>query len=283
MNFGSKTKIYGLIGYPVKHTFSPLMHNALFKKFKMNATYVPFEVRPEELKSKIRYMKCIGISGLNVTIPHKENVVKYLDRVDKEAALIGAVNTIVLKGGKFKGFNTDGRGFIKSLEEEFAISPRRKKFFIMGAGGVSRAISFSLALSGAKRIVLLDDIKTKAIRLAKSLEKNTKGEVIALEKDKKAMKELILDSDVFINATPCGMKKSDSRLINPKFLHKKLFVCDVIYNPPATRLLKDAKKKGARTLNGLSMLINQGAISFNLWTGRKASLDVMRKAIKCRK
>ena len=279
MNINGKTQIYGLIGYPVKHTFSPAMHNAAFKSLGINAVYLPFEVAPGGLKAAISHMKSVGVRGINITIPHKEDVLRYLDEIDKVASLIKAVNTIVIKNGKLKGFNTDGMGFINSLKEAFAISPKGKAFFIMGAGGASKAISFSLALRGARRIAIVDEMKDKAIKLASSLAKNTSCEAIALKKDKKAMKELIFSSDVFINATPCGMKSSDLRLIDPALLRRGLFVCDVIYNPPVTRLLRDAKKRGARVLNGTGMLLNQGAVSFSLWTGRKAPVRVMKKAL----
>ena len=279
VNIDGKTKVYGVIGYPIKHTFSPLMHNAAFKSLGINAVYLAFEIKPGSLKFALSYMKSMGVCGFNVTIPHKEKILKYLDGIDKEAFLINAVNTVTIKNGRLKGFSTDGRGLLSSLKEKFGITPREKNFFIMGAGGASRAVSFSLALSGASRIVLVDEVKDKAIKLANSLSRNTPCEAIALKKDKKAMKELILDSDVFINATPCGMKQSDPRLIDPAFLHKGLFVYDLIYNPRVTRLLRDAKKRGARVSNGIGMLLNQGAISFNIWTGRKPPISVMKRAL----
>lgn len=279
MKINGNTEIYGIIGYPVRHTFSPLMHNAVFESLGINAVYLPFEVKPKDLKSVIPYMKSFGVRGLNVTIPHKENVLEYLDEIDKEAALIKAVNTIVNRNGRLKGFNTDGRGFVGSLREGFGISPRGKRFFIMGAGGASRAISFSLALNGARRIVLVDKIEERAIKLASSLAKNTSCEAIALKKYKKAIKEMIFNSDVFINATSCGMKATDPMVIDPEFLHKRLFVYDIIYNPRITKLLRDAKNKGARVSNGIGMLLNQGAISFELWTGKKAPVGIMKKAL----
>ncbi|MEA3305796.1 MAG: shikimate dehydrogenase [Candidatus Omnitrophota bacterium] len=279
MNINGKTEIYGLIGYPVKHTFSPAMHNAAFRSLGMNAVYLPLEVKPGDLKSVISCVKSLGVSGLNVTVPHKEKIVRYLDDVDKEASLIKAVNTIVNEGAKLKGFNTDGRGFVKSLKEEFGILPRGKRFFIMGAGGAARAISFSIALEGAGRIILVDAVKSKAVKLANALTRNTSCEAIALKNEKRAMKELILGSDVLINATPCGMKASDRRLLDPNLLHRRLCVYDIIYNPRATMLLRDARNKGARVANGMGMLLNQGVISFNLWTGRRAPVRVMKKAL----
>lgn len=279
MKIDGETEIYGLIGYPVRHTYSPLMHNAAFESLRINAVYLPFEVRPRDLKSNLFCMESIGVRGLNVTIPHKEKVLKYLDEIDREASLIGAVNTIVNKGGRLRGFNTDGRGFVISLKENFGISPKGKRFFIMGAGGAARAISFSLALRGARRIVLVDVISKKAIKLAQSLSRETSCEAIALRKDKRAMREMILSSDVFINATPCGMKTKDPRVIDPKLLHKGLFVYDIIYNVAITKLLRDAKERGAHTSGGIGMLLHQGALSFKLWTGKTPPINIMRKAL----
>jgi shikimate dehydrogenase len=279
MKINGEIKVYGLIGYPVKHTFSPAMQNAAFESLGINAVYLPFEVKPKDLKTFLASAKSTGVGGFNVTIPHKEKVLEYLDGIDKEASLIGAVNTIVNRGGKFKGFNTDGRGFVVSLKEEFGILPKGKNFFIMGSGGASRAISFSLALNGARRIVLVDTIGKKAVNLARSLTKKTSCEAIAIKRDRRAMKELIFNSDVFINATPCGMKSAGPRIIEPEFLHRSLSVYDIIYNPRATKLLRDAKNRCAQTSNGIGMLLNQGAVSFKLWTGKKAPVGVMRKAL----
>lgn len=279
MHINGSTDIYGLIGYPVKHTFSPLMHNAAFKTLGINAVYLPFEIKPADLETVMRSTRALGIRGLNVTVPYKEKVLKYLDEIDREAALIKAANTVVVKDGKLKGFNTDGRGFVKSLQEEFGVLPKGKRFFIMGAGGASRAISFSLALQGAGQIVLVDDVADKAIDLAKSLVRHTACDAVALKKDTKAIKEMILNSDVLVNATPCGMKPHDPKLIDPNLLHKNLLVYDIIYNPRTTTLLRDARNKGAKTANGIGMLLNQGVLSFSLWTGRKAPVHVMKKAL----
>jgi len=279
MHINGKTEIYGLIGYPVRHTFSPLMHNAAFETLGINAVYLPFEIKPDDLESVMRSAGALGIRGLNVTVPHKEKVLKYLDEIDKEASLIEAVNTIVVKDGKLKGFNTDGKGFVKSLQDEFGVQPKGKRFFIMGAGGAAKAISFSLALQGAGRMVIVDDVAGKAADLARSLAGHTVCDAIALKKDTKAMKEMILNSDVFINATPCGMKPHDPKIIDPNLLHKNLLVYDIIYNPRTTALLRDARNKGAKTANGIGMLLNQGVLSFSLWTGRKAPAHVMKKAL----
>jgi shikimate dehydrogenase len=279
MHISGKTEIYGLIGFPVRHTFSPMMHNVAFRTLGIDAVYLPFEVRPADLGAVMQCLKALGVRGLNVTVPYKEKVLRYLSDIDREAGLIGAVNTIVVKDGRLKGFNTDGTGFVQSLKEEFGISPNGKRFFILGAGGASRAISFSLALQGAGRIVLLDEIADKAIKLAASLSRHTAAEAVALKRDHRAMKEMMLNSDVLINATPCGMKVDDPKVIDPDLLHRGLFVYDIIYNPRTTTLLRDARNRGAVTANGIGMLLNQGVLSFSLWTGKKAPIHVMKKAL----
>ncbi|MFH0840339.1 MAG: shikimate dehydrogenase [Candidatus Omnitrophota bacterium] len=279
MHINGKTELYGIIGYPAHHTFSPAMHNAAFQSLGINAAYVAFEVKPKDLGSAMQCLKVLGIRGLNVTIPYKEAVLKYIDDVEKEAALIGAVNTIAFKDGKSKGFNTDGKGFVKSLQEEFGILPKDKRFFIIGAGGASRAISFSLALSGAGRIVLVDDVAKKAITLAKAVSRHTSCEAVALKKENKAVKEMVLNSDVLVNATPCGMKASDQKVMDPDFIYKGLLVYDVIYNPRTTTLLRDARNRGAVTANGMGMLLSQGTLAFTIWTGKKAPIHVMKKAL----
>ncbi|MBU4376964.1 MAG: shikimate dehydrogenase [Candidatus Omnitrophica bacterium] len=279
MRINGSTELYGIIGYPAHHTFSPAMHNAAFQSLGINAAYVAFEVKPKDLGSAMQCLKVLGIRGLNVTVPYKEAVLKYLDDVEKEAELIGAVNTIALKDGKPKGFNTDGKGFVKSLQEEFGILPKGKRFFIIGAGGASRAISFSLALQGAGRITLVDDAAEKSAALAKAVSRHTSCEAIALKKENKAIKEMVLNSDVLVNATPCGMKVSDPRVIEPNFIHKGLLVYDAIYNPRTTTLLRDARNRGAVTANGMGMLLNQGTLAFTIWTGKKAPIHLMKKAL----
>jgi shikimate dehydrogenase len=146
-----KTGIYGIFGFPVEHTFSPGMHNAAFNKLGMDACYVPFAVSPERLGDAVRAIVPLGLRGLNVTVPHKQNVIAYLDALSEEARLIGAVNTIEVKDGKLIGHNTDGRGFLRSLRSDAGFNPKGKRFLFIGSGGAARAVGFSLALAGAKR------------------------------------------------------------------------------------------------------------------------------------
>ena len=272
--------LLGLIGHPVGHTLSPVMHNAALKSLGIDGAYSAFDVPPSGLKPFIRSLTEFGVRGFNVTIPHKERIIPCLDRLDKEAELIGAVNTVVVRNGKLAGYNTDGRGFIASLEEDLGVQPKGKRFFMFGAGGAARAIAFSLALRKAKRIVILDVDRKKSASLARAVAGKTKCEAVALRRSGTVMRELLLNTEVLINATPCGMKRADPSVVDKTLLHKGLAVYDVIYNPPATSLIRNAVRRGIPAANGLGMLINQGAQSFSLWTGKKPPVDVMRKALK---
>jgi len=271
------TQLYGVIGYPVRHSFSPAMHHAAFHKAKLNAVYLALEVHPENLKDALAGIKALGISGLNVTVPHKEACIPFLDDVYPTAKLIGAVNTIHLKDGKLIGYNTDGRGFIRALKEILKVNPKGKRFFILGAGGASRAVGFNLAKEGAKVVTFYDIVRSKAENLVIDLRLNFPNCSIQLAS---TLPRHLKDFDCLINATPVGMKKNDPLLIDPKVFHPKLAVCDLIYNPSRTKLLKLAKAKRLKTMNGLGMLLYQGVIAWELWTGKKAPVSVMKRALE---
>ncbi len=273
----SAQQIYGVLGYPAKHSLSPLMHNAAFKALGINAEYKIFEVEPQGLEKFIRSLYRQNISGINITIPYKEKVVPFLDSISLEAGLIGAVNTIKVSENKLEGFNTDGEGFLRHISEVFDFDPRGKIIALIGAGGAAKAVSVYLCKNTPKSIAIYDIEKAKVSALIEHLKKSCEG-VDFYEAN--SIGELnIQGSDLLVNATPIGMKETDPRLVEPKFLHKDLLVYDLIYNPQETKLLKSAKEKGARTSNGLGMLMYQGMISFEIWTGKKASKDVMEKAL----
>ena len=273
------TEVCGVIGYPVKHTFSPFMHNSAFKECGINAVYLAFEVAPENLKDAVLGLRALGIKGFNVTIPHKENIIRHLDELSDEAKFLGAVNTVAVRGSKLVGFNTDGLGFIDSLKSDLKMNPKGKSVFIFGAGGAARAISFSLAKEKAKRIVLTDIDSEKAAVLADSISKKTGCAAFAIRFDKNAIKELILNSQLVINASPCGMNIKDPLLINPEWLHRNLAVYDIVYSRFETKLLKTALARGVPSSGGINMLLRQGARAFKLWTNHKPPIDVMKKAL----
>jgi shikimate dehydrogenase len=264
-----KTKITGIFGYPIGHTLSPLMHNAAFKTLGLDTAYVAFKVLPEDLPYAIQAIRSLNLLGVNITVPHKEKVIPLLDKIDKEAAFIGAVNTVTNSEGILTGYNTDGRGFISSLSEE-GISIDGKDIVIIGAGGASRAISYYLS-EGASRLSLFDIDKPKAEKLVTDL-KEIRNNVFLLEKI-----EDIAKPDIVINATPLGLKPDDPLPLNPDSIVPEMIICDLVYKK--TDFLKEAEKKGAKNLNGSGMLLWQGVLAFELWTGFKPSVDVMRKEL----
>ncbi len=272
-------KIFGLLGYPVKHSLSPVMHNVAFKALGIKAEYKLFEKKPEELTDFFRELKKGSISGVNVTIPYKEKVLKYLDELNREAELIGAVNTILVKGKKLIGYNTDGQGFITSLKKEAGVDPKGKRVVIIGTGGAGRAVSIQLAKEGVKRIGLFDIIFDKAQNIASHIKKNI-SKVEATSVRKEGLKKEVREADILINATPAGMRANDPLPVDPKLLHPNLLVYDLIYNPSQTKLLAEAEKIGAKTLNGMGMLLYQGALSFTIWTGKEAPIEVMARALE---
>ena len=271
MEISGKTKILGLIGYPVTHTLSPAMHNAAFKVLGLDYVYLAFEVNPMDLEGAFSGIRSLNFAGVNVTIPHKEAVLSLLDEVDREASVIGAVNTVVNRDGKLCGFNTDGRGFIESLKEE-GILTEQKKVFILGAGGASRAIAFSLALHKASTVAIFDVDQNKAQELLQDVSK-----VEPLCHVVMGNPENIGNFDIIINATPLGLKDSDPFPLRPELIKSDIVVYDVIYRH--TKLLEEAKSKGAKTVNGSGMLLWQGALAFELWTGVKAPVQIMRNAL----
>jgi shikimate dehydrogenase len=280
MKIDSSTKIVGIFGCPVRHSASPCMHNAAFKALNLNWKYVTFEVKPEQLESAVKSIVQRDIQGVNVTIPHKIKVVPFMDKLSPEAEFTGAVNTIVRRENKLIGYNTDGEGFMKALEEN-KISPVEKNILLLGAGGASYGICRQLLLKGAKKITIANRTIEKAEDLQKHLmEKHISGNIETLPLETVSLKSALKDTHILINATSVGMKEDDPVLVNEDCMGSSLeTVVDIIYTPAQTKLLRIAKEKGIKIMNGLGMLLHQGALSFELWTGKKAPIEVMRKAL----
>jgi shikimate dehydrogenase len=277
----AKTEICGLVGDPVEHSVSPAMHNAAFNNLGLDYIYLPFHVKGENLSKAIDSLKALNIRGLNITIPYKVLVIPLLDKIDQMAKKIGAVNTIVNDKGYLKGYNTDANGFLKVLlEKEF--EPKGKRIIILGAGGVSRSISFSLAERGADIVILNRKVEMDwAVKIASDISIISNREVKALELNNENL-SLVLSADMLINATCVGMNPRiiDSPLPS-KFLKPNLIVFDAVYNPLRTRLLLEAEEVGAKTISGIDMLVWQGALAFELWTGVKPPIEIMKtKAIE---
>jgi len=258
------TKIFGILGRPVAHSLSPAMHNAAFRHLGLNAVYVAFPVT--DLAQAVSGLRGLGIGGLSVTIPFKEEIIPLLDDLDPQAARIGAVNTVVNRDGRLVGYNTDWLGAVTALTAKVSLKGRH--VLILGAGGASRAIAYGVFHQGGK--VTLTDIDAAR---AKALARDLGAEAIAPE---------ALDhcpATILVNATPVGMTPDiDGIPINPDLLGRFEVVMDIVYQPLATRLLKEAQARGCATIDGLQMLIHQATAQFELFTGRQAPAEVMARA-----
>lgn len=270
-----RPKLYGLVGFSIKHSLSPYMHNAAFSKLKIKAKYELFELQAEQLEDFLNNLEKNNIRGFNVTIPYKEKVLPYLDIKSPGVREIGAVNTVVVKDGKLKGFNTDFAGFSRHLKE---LKVKPKKVAIIGAGGAAKAVCFALGKSKVEEICIYDINAFKSLSLVshfKDMFSETKFLAVA------RIEEFNLgNKDLLVNASPVGMRPDDSCLIEDEMFHKNLFVYDLIYNPAETKLLAKAKKAGIRFSNGLGMLLYQGVLSFEHFTGKKAPVEIMRAALE---
>ena len=275
-----KTKICGLIGDPIEHTMSPAMHNAAFQKVGLDYLYIPFRVKPEELPQAVAGLKALNVAGFNVTIPHKVAVMPLLDSLDPLAEKIGAVNTVVNNNGELRGYNTDAEGFLRALTEQ-SINPQRKNVVILGAGGAARAIAYILAEKGARLTILnrqqeLDWAENIAQLILDELHREVK--IFELG----SIADVLPGANLLVNATSVGMSPADNiSLVPAGLLNKVPVVFDIVYNPLKTKLLREAAAAGAQTIGGVDMLVWQGALAFEKWTGKTAPLDIMREeAIK---
>ncbi|MEM3377670.1 MAG: shikimate dehydrogenase [Candidatus Bathyarchaeia archaeon] len=277
MVISGKTRVCGVIGDPVAHTLSPIIQNAAFNHLKLDFVYLAFNVKTAELENAMRGMRGLGIHGLNVTMPHKSAVIKYLDQLNPTVQLLGSANTILNKDGKLLGFNTDGIGALKALKEN-GVKLSGKKMLLLGAGGSAKAIAFAFA-EEIGELVILNRAAEKATELAAVLNRVFGKKIAGGALSSTAVQQNLQDADILVNATSVGMQPNvDQSLVQPQWLRPDLAVMDIVYNPVETKLAKDAKAAGAKVISGVEMLIYQGAASFELWTGCPAPVEVMRQA-----
>ncbi len=268
--------IYGVIGDPIEHSLSPIMHNAAFLKFGINGIYHAFRVTVENMANAILGAKALGFGGLNVTIPLKERVLDLVD-ADPLAKKIGAVNTIDFKDG-ILGYNTDGIGAKRALEKH-GIDLVDKRVLLLGAGGAARAIAFQLVKDGAT-LVIANRTASRAVELAQEVRAIGEGDAVGTGLE--GLPLLIKKADILVNSTSVGMPpRTDKTLVTADQIHSGLIVFDLVYNPIETRLLREAKKAGAIAIDGVDMLVHQGAESFKIWTSKNAPIDVMEDAVRC--
>lgn len=279
MDISAATKLYAVIGDPIEHSLSPTMHNVAFRRLNLDSVYLAFRVRPKSLQKAITGMKSLGILGFNVTVPHKVSVMRYLDKIDDEAVKIGAVNTVVNKDGTLIGYNTDGLGALTALQEE-GLEVKGQKVVLLGAGGAAKALASSIAPL-AESLIILNRTESKAKDLASSLAERLFSKVEGKRLTENALSSVLIDADVLINATSVGMYPNISEtLVKRGKLHSGMTVFDIIYNPLKTRLLREADAVGARTVGGVKMLVGQGALAFELWTGETPPIEEMCRAVE---
>lgn len=275
MEITAYTNVLGIIGDPVEHSFSPKMHNFISEKTGNDYVYTAWHVKASDLKDAINGIRALGIKGINVTAPHKVEVMKHIDIISDEAKILGSVNTVVNRDGVLYGYNTDADGLYMAMEKE-GISVEGKNVLIIGAGGVSRPIIIRTVKNNPKSVTLMNRTQSKAVLIAEEIYKKTGCEIFTDMYTK--------EYDVVINTTSAGMEPQEDKLPTEdipklrdlKFITDKTAVVDLIYNPEETRFLAEAKKRGAKTMNGLGMLIYQGVIAYELFTGKEIDESITR-------
>jgi shikimate dehydrogenase len=279
---GGNTRVVGVFGFPVEHSLSPAMHNAAFAAIQLSYIYVPFAVRPEAIGPAIRSLAPLGIVGVNLTIPHKQSVLPFIDEITPEAREVGAVNTVHCVEGRLLGDNTDGRGFFEPLRE-MGVTVAGERSVVLGAGGAARSVVFRLVREGSS-VTLVNRTTERAERLAADVAHALPGSppVACLSIDaSEALREALSQSMLLVQTTRVGMypEQDAAPLVTPGSLHPGLLVYDLVYNPVETRLLKLARDRGCRTLTGVKMLVYQGAAAFERWTGVWPPTDTMEQAV----
>lgn len=273
-----KAELVGVFGYPVAENPTVVMQEAAFHALNLNWRYLTIEVHPQDLEAAMQGLRAFNMKGINLTIPHKVEVLKYLDEVRPDAALMGAVNTVVCAGNKLVGENTDGKGFMRSLGLDAKIDPKGKKVLVLGAGGAARSITVELALAGAQQITIANRSVKRGEGLTRLLKEKTPVEAHFVQFQ--GTHTVPKDTDILVNATSIGLSPNAHE--KPDIIYdsigSKMVVCDVI-PAPMTPFLREAQDRGAKTVDGLGMLVYQGAIGFKLWTGLDAPIDVMYQAL----
>ncbi len=275
-----KSELVGVLGFPVAENPTCVMQEAAFSALGLNWRYLTIEVQPNDLAAAMQGVRAFGMQGINLTIPHKVAVMNLLDEIAPDAALIGAVNTVRREGARLIGENTDGKGFLRGLTQDARIDPIGKQVVVFGAGGAARAVATELALAGAAEILVINRTVTRGEHLVKDLRERVNANASFIP----WVNTYSVDagSDILVNATSIGLYPDVEAIpaVDLSAARPDLLVCDVIPNPPETPLLRLAQAKGMPILNGLAMLVYQGAIGFEMWTGLKAPENVMREALK---
>ena len=277
----AKTKVCALFGHPVGHSLSPAMHNAAFEALGLPYVYVAHDVQPGCVARALDGIRVMGYRGLSVTIPHKVEAMQGVDEVDPTAQGIGCINTVVNENGRLLGYNSDGRGALNALRDAGA-DPQGKRVLMLGSGGAARAIAMTLACEAPpERICILGVQLDELEKLIADVAQRGESSVLGTELTEHALRDEIAAADVLLHCSPIGMHpKEDASLVPAELFREGLAVFDAVYNPRRTRLLKDAAAAGCRTIEGIEMFLGQAYVQFELWTGRPAPRDVMRRVVE---
>lgn len=274
------TMPFAVLGHPIGHSLSPVMHNAAFEAMGLDAIYLAFDVHPDNLMEALDGMQSMGFKGANLTVPLKEVAFRGLSRIEDSAKVLGAVNTVEFEKEGLVGHNTDGAGFLKAIDESFGMDPKGVSVLVLGTGGAGRAVAITLALAGAGRITLTDVSVERTAKLANEIKGlSPKAVIQQVEATPAAQKAASLAADLVVQATPVGMKKDDPSLLPVDAFRAGQKLFDLVYMYPETAIMKAAKASGADVSNGLGMLLHQGAAAFTIWTGKTQPIDVMRNAL----
>lgn len=280
MTISGHTKVFAVLGNPIGHSLSPVMHNAAIAEMGMDAVYLAFNVAPEHLMVVLGGMARMGFGGVNLTIPLKQVAFDGISDLDKGARLLGAVNTVAFQPGGLKGYNTDGLGFLDALQEAFGKSPAGLSVCVLGAGGAGRAVALTCASAGAAEVVVADIDLERAKRVVGEITGAGGTTVARAATDEGAIEETVRTAGLVVQATPVGMKADDASVLATSAFTPGQLVFDLVYMFPETAFMKAAAAAGARTVNGLGMLLRQGARSLSIWTNSTPPIDVMRAALE---
>jgi len=281
MKISGHTKAFAVLGHPIGHSLSPVMHNAAFQARAMDAVYFAFDVDPSRLLSVLPAMADMGFGGVNLTVPLKEVAFRGLQTLDESARMLGAVNTVEFLGDGMKGHNTDGKGFLLAIGEAFDATVAGLSVLILGSGGAGRAVAITCAAERAARITVTDLDRTRADRVKREIaELVPSAAVESIPADKEQWAASCRECDLVVQATPVGMKEDDESLLGPRAFRPGQMVFDLVYMYPETAFMKSAATGGALAANGLGMLLHQGAWAFTIWTGKEAATEAMRKALE---
>ncbi len=278
MEIRGDTGVLGIFGHPVSHSLSPLMQNAALEACGLNMVYLAFDVDREELCNAVRAIRALKLIGVNVTIPHKEGVIKYLDEVVGDALICGSVNTILNDKGRLRGFSTDGEGYVRSLAEE-GVDLEGKRVLVLGAGGAAKGIVLAILKRRPRSITISNRTPERAEDLLKRFEGMERVKMEAIPFDHEALAGVMKRTDLLINTTPLGMEGREPLRLPLHHLPEGAVVSDIVYKPVKTPLLKEAEGLGYKTIDGVGMLVEQGAMSFEIWTGIRPPKGLMRDVV----